>query len=559
MERSGFGPTLARMRIVLVNWARFADGTLNGGGVNGYCRQLAMELVSLGHEVAWLNSGLVYLANPVTASYLPCEIRRMPDDAGVQVFEVINSPVVAPGVFQFDDPLGEVSAPELEAELTRFFQLWKPDVVHFHNIEGFSCGCVDAARTAGPGWKGAVVAFSLHNYHTVCPQVYLMQQGKVPCFDFDSGHACVSCSPGQGPAHEKRLRSGMAEAEDQAGARRGTQAPSVVSRVLGAAKRRLTAAVSLPVLTPEVPGQAVRSTQDLDAAKEPGATGVAGVAPWTAAQFEQPGWSPLSNEIKHAPHGSRVVNDFGVRRKAMVEMLNRCDRVFAVSSFVRRKFESMGVHTRVLREVPIGSRMTELVERHPWLAVRRGMLRTGPVRMAFMGYNNAYKGLGMLLDSLDLLVPEVLERIELFIWAKDIERDLGRVESLRGRLGGLHVKGVYRYEEIPGMLTGIDVGLVPSIWWDNGPQTVMEYMACGIPVIAAALGGIVDVVRDGENGLLFCGNDRFALAATLARVSREPAMIEGLRRGVRPPQTMGAHAGVLAREYQALVDGRKGE
>ncbi|MCX5689083.1 MAG: glycosyltransferase, partial [Planctomycetota bacterium] len=122
---------------------------------------------------------------------------------------------------------------------------------------------------------------------------------------------------------------------------------------------------------------------------------------------------------------------------------------------------------------------------------------------------------------------------------------------------GLHVKGSYRFEDVPGMLSGIDAGLVPSVWWDNGPQTVMEYLACGVPVIGAALGGIVDLVHDGENGLLFRGNDRFHLASTLARVCREPALLATLRGGVTPPRSISEHATVMEAEYRALVAARK--
>jgi glycosyltransferase involved in cell wall biosynthesis len=91
---------------------------------------------------------------------------------------------------------------------------------------------------------------------------------------------------------------------------------------------------------------------------------------------------------------------------------------------------------------------------------------------------------------------------------------------------------------------------VPSVWWDNAPQTVMEFHACGIPVIGAELGGIPDFVRDGVNGLLFRGNDRWDLARRLAEVIRRPGVLAELRGTVRPPKTMAQHGTELEREYQ---------
>src|SRR5437868_1282283 len=130
------------MRIVLANWASVSEGASTGGGVNGYAQQLALELADRGHEVCWLSSGSAYIPDPKTGLPAACRVRRMADFRGVRVFEVVNSPVIAPGPLQHRRPLGEVAAAELEAEVGRFFALLGPEIVHFHNIEGFSAGCV---------------------------------------------------------------------------------------------------------------------------------------------------------------------------------------------------------------------------------------------------------------------------------------------------------------------------------------------------------------------------------------------------------------------------------
>ena len=542
------------MRIVLVNWGKFADGARAGGGVNGYARDLALELVARGHEVAWLSSGRTYVAGFGSGVGGPCQVRRMPDEEGVQVYDIVNSPVIAPGILQFREPLGEVSAPALETELTRFLRIWRPEIVHFHNIEGFSCGCIDAARASEPGWPGAAVIFSLHNYHTICPQVYLMHHGTTPCFDFDNGHACEGCMQGFDSSAERWARAGVdPSAVARGGRATGLKAmlPGPVVRVF---RRVVESSRSTLVIQQALPGRGVEGHEDAaPATRSPPCSH--GPAAWSEGQFTQPSWRPLDNACEPPPASSRLISPYGVRRQAMIDMLSRCDRVLAVSSFVRRKFESMGVPASVLREMPIGSRMADRAARHPWLAPAIRDVRP-VVRLGFMGYNNPYKGLPMLLDSLDLLVPETLARLDLSIWAKDIEPDLPRLESFRLRLAGLNVRGGYAHDDVPGMLAGIDGGLVPSIWWDNGPQTVMEFLACGVPVIGAALGGIVDLVRHEVNGLLFRGNDRFDLARTLARVAADPAMLARLRAGISPPITMASHAATIEIEYQTTLSSR---
>jgi glycosyltransferase involved in cell wall biosynthesis len=58
--------------------------------------------------------------------------------------------------------------------------------------------------------------------------------------------------------------------------------------------------------------------------------------------------------------------------------------------------------------------------------------------------------------------------------------------------------------------------VLPSAW-ENFPHTVVEALAVGCPVIATAVGGVPEVVRDGENGLLVAPRDPTALAAAIER------------------------------------------
>ena len=64
--------------------------------------------------------------------------------------------------------------------------------------------------------------------------------------------------------------------------------------------------------------------------------------------------------------------------------------------------------------------------------------------------------------------------------------------------------------------------VVPSRWHENQPITVLEALASGTPVVATALGGIPELVTDGENGLVVPHDDPAALAAALARLEADP-------------------------------------
>jgi len=563
------------MRIVLVNWAQIWDGASYGGGVNQYCQSLAIELVRRGHDVVSLFGGRTYLPTPKH-----CFIRRHDDWMDVKVFEVINSPVMAPSIVQFEDPMGEVSAPELEQQVGRLLAELKPDAVHWNNIEGFSVGCVAKARAV----SGARQFFSLHNYHTICPQVYLMQRHRQACFDFDNGHNCASCIEFKTREHEKsKLIAGYLKAHGRD--------PKAVEDLrhawlgaLGTLRRTVTgyfewkrarARLAVPVAPPGKPapvgggsgdiGLPVLQPQPAHANDSRGKTKflLAELNPWRPPPPDSPELRPLYNLTPPEPPSDKVPNDYARRRAAMIAMLNSCDGVLAVSDFVRRKFVSLGVDDSRIRTRPIGSRINRVVALKPDLTFPPPVPKPEPtpwpeqrpLRLHFMGYNNYYKGLHVLAEALELMGPEHLRQIDLSIFALDGQSIEWIFRRLEPRLAKLKFGYEYNYHDIPWMLGGRDLTVVPSVWWDNAPQTVFESMACGVPVLGADVGGIPDFVADGYNGLLFVANSRASLAQTLRKAVEDPRMVWSLRQNVRPPKDISEHAIEMEQVYSGVDPG----
>ncbi len=549
------------MRLAFLNWARPWDGAARGGGVNGYAAALSLELRQRGHDLTWLCSGSEYTPHPEDPTR-PGEpyLARHPDWLGVRVLEVVNSPVLAPSMAQFEDPVGEMDAPALEAICRRVFETLRPDVLHVQTLEGWSLGCLEAARAAG-----ARVVFSLHNYHTICPQVYLSRGHRVACHDNRRGHACAGCI---------QTRAASAEiARRLPPIKRATPGPGVFKRWAGhptppgdavgrepSSKDRAPAPLaeavhdisSLRQATPPVPDDPRGETPLLLAER----------APSPEADPEDPALRPITNEIiPEEPHPGLEPNAYGRRREAMLRALNACDAVLAVSEYVRARYASLGVACPPLRTMLIGTRMTRIaawqremlfdppafVEGLEWRAQR-------PVRAIFMGYNNWQKGLPMLCDALERLSPEELGRLDLSVYAFEGRVIEWRFRRLEPRLAKLHFHDAYKPHDVPWMCGGKDFGLVPSVWWDNGPQTVMEFLACGLPVVGAELGGIPDLVRHNDNGLLFRGNDREDLARTLRELVRTPTVLNQLRKNVRPPKSIEDHAAEIEDLYKSLPE-----
>jgi glycosyltransferase involved in cell wall biosynthesis len=75
--------------------------------------------------------------------------------------------------------------------------------------------------------------------------------------------------------------------------------------------------------------------------------------------------------------------------------------------------------------------------------------------------------------------------------------------------------------------------VLPSICLDACPTTVLEAMASGRPVVATTTGGVVDMIMDGENGLLVPPGDESRLAETMARLLNDPDLRVRLAAGAR--------------------------
>ncbi len=78
--------------------------------------------------------------------------------------------------------------------------------------------------------------------------------------------------------------------------------------------------------------------------------------------------------------------------------------------------------------------------------------------------------------------------------------------------------GDYRY------LFAADVVVHPSVLADSYPNAVREAMILGKPVVASRIGGIPEMIRDGETGLLVQPGDPGALASAVARLLKDPEL-----------------------------------
>ncbi len=147
----------------------------------------------------------------------------------------------------------------------------------------------------------------------------------------------------------------------------------------------------------------------------------------------------------------------------------------------------------------------------------------GVVRFIAMGRLGKRKGTFELVSALAQIANDkTLPKLELVLLGD------GAVDEVRAHAVSLGVESLIRFptgwvseEEKQEQLSASDVFILPS--HNEGlPVAMLEAMATGIPPIVTPVGGIGDVIQDGENGLLVAPGDVPAIAAAMRRLALEP-------------------------------------
>ena len=94
--------------------------------------------------------------------------------------------------------------------------------------------------------------------------------------------------------------------------------------------------------------------------------------------------------------------------------------------------------------------------------------------------------------------------------------------------------GALGEDDVLGLLHRVDALALTSVGQgEAAPVTVMEAMACGLPVICSIIGGTPDMIRSGYDGLLVPQEDAAAIADAVQRLAQGPEMARRIGRAAR--------------------------
>ena len=339
---------------------------------------------------------------------------------------------------------------------TRVLEDFGPDLVHVHHLLHHSLGLPERARE-----RGIPVLFTLHDYWLECPRFgqFLRVDGTL-CTraDLEDCARCLRRSPWRNPPQLAKVATAL---------------------------RLLRQTTSLDLQAP---------LQRL----------------WRKRKAK--GGHPSFPEIPPDPGLERLL---AARRSQVLERLvPAVDLFLSPSNFLIEKMVALGLPRERMRKQALGIPGAERAQPQ----VRE--LAPGPLRFGYLGSVLPPKGVHLLLDAWERFVREGAEGSSLRIHGgSGSDPAYGDRIRERGRRMGVPVSGSYAPGDIGELLEGVDVLVVPSLWYENSPVTILDARVRGIPCLVSDLGGMRELVPDER--LRFAMGDAGALSDRMRSLVRD--------------------------------------
>lgn len=243
----------------------------------------------------------------------------------------------------------------------------------------------------------------------------------------------------------------------------------------------------------------------------------------------------LTRKRKHVPliwYMRDGLENRVLSRKLLALLSRRCDLMVCISLYVAaqcRKYVSASVPANVIYNI------VDLSRFHP-SALPPADLRKQPdeIWYGIVGAITPLKGHDIFLDAAEKVLRELPNAIFAIVGNNPYvtEAGLRYEEELRRRVRNSplrdRVKFVGFRNDVPGILSQLDVLVQPNRGPEGLGRSVLEAMACGVPVIAVNKWGPAELIQDGQTGLLFPPLDSTQLAAHMLRLGGDESLRQAM-------------------------------
>lgn len=216
---------------------------------------------------------------------------------------------------------------------------------------------------------------------------------------------------------------------------------------------------------------------------------------------------------------------FGVDRQSerlptMLATLEKASALIAPSQFLAKTYMRHGLNHPQLHVWRQGVSLNACPLRTP-----SPMLRFG-----YFGQIKHHKGVHTLIAAWEQLKSELPRSLEIFGSAHGEEGYATRLQQITRQMAAVTWHEAIPHAHVWQKLAEIDVLIIPSRWFENSPNVILEAQAMGVVMIGTNLGGIAELIEHEANGLLFAADDAADLAQQMQRLLDEKDLLPRLQR-----------------------------
>lgn len=197
------------------------------------------------------------------------------------------------------------------------------------------------------------------------------------------------------------------------------------------------------------------------------------------------------------------------------------DTFIAPSQFMKNKFVEFGWPAE---KIEVLRNFTNLENKN--VVKKMHMHNSDNDYLLYFGRLSEEKGLDVLLSAM-ILLPE---NVKLKIAGTGPLLSCSKLKIKNSKLNGrVDLLGHIQGKKLGEIIDSAKAIIIPSIWYENMPLSMLEAMAAGKVVIASRIGGMPEIIRDGENGFLFEAGNAQELAGKIRNLNDVDSNMMGER------------------------------
>jgi len=181
------------------------------------------------------------------------------------------------------------------------------------------------------------------------------------------------------------------------------------------------------------------------------------------------------------------------------------------------------------------------------------------LRIGYIGQITYQKGVHLLIQAFNRLKGSArIPELKIYGDLRRFPHYAAWLERLAEGNPRVIFAGTYDNKDTPRVFAGIDVLVVPSIWYEGAPLVIAEAFATKTPVVAAGIGGMAELLRHEVNGLVFRAGSVEDLVTHLQRLLDDVDLLNRLRQGIGEVRSIDDEMAQLMGIYNSLVVKNRG-